>query len=248
MKADSAGRTSPATHGAAWVSAFVFLAGALALLSCRDLGPQPAAGASVAVIRYLPGDSLIFSRYNVTGAGFEIARSRRTVSWYVRSANDGFAGRDSVTTILEYDPGDTVRAVPDTIRFRFLENGDIERFGYLSAVALRRDSSVYAPAWDRIAAFSLGTGGTWLMGPVGADSTDIVRGRVTAYQDYVTVSVNGLPRIVPASTVSLSASYFYGEVSVSQNPVSIVRLLVNAVPGGTAGEVTEATSMKTSLP
>jgi hypothetical protein len=137
---------------------------------------------------------------------------------------------------------------PDTLRFRFLDNGDIEQFGYLSSLALGRDSVILAPQWDRIAALSLGTAGNWTLGPISADSTDLVAGTVTEHQNYVTLRINGVPRIVPATTVALTASLFYAEVSVSQNPGSIVRMVVDAAPGGAAGEVLEALTLRTALP
>jgi hypothetical protein len=244
----SARRTRRASLIAAGVSASVLMAVAVGVPSCRDLSTTPVTSAGAPAVRYIAGDSLTFERYAIGSFGYEIANTRRTVLWAVISVSDVFAGAGGVTTIVQTVQGDTLAPPPDTLRFRFLDNGDIERYGYLSSLALRRDSTVLAPQWDRIAALSLGMGGRWTLGAVGADSTDVVEGNVTDYQDYFTLTVNGESRIVPSTTIALSATVFYAEVSISQNPGSIVRMVVNATPSGVPGEVFKALTLRSALP
>jgi hypothetical protein len=240
-------RTPRGTLRASGVSASLFLSALLAL-SCRDLGSGPPAGATTPVVKLAAGDTLRFDSYSVDAYGYTIPQSHREVTWAVVSTGGSFMGKTGVTTVEQGPPAEPLSTAPDTLRFRFLENGDIEQFGYLAEAARRRDSVVLVPQWDRIAAFSLGTGGGWEVGTIDEDSIDLVRGTVTDYEDYVTLRFNGVSLIVRAYTVSLSASTFYAEVSVAESPGIPVRLAANAVPGGPPGTIMEVTEVKTSAP
>jgi hypothetical protein len=54
--------------------------------------------------------------------------------------------------------------LPDTLRFRFLPNGDIEQYGFFARAAQRRRDAAPEPRWDRIGAFSLPVNGVWTAG------------------------------------------------------------------------------------
>ena len=68
-------------------------------------------------------------------------------------------GMADVVSVVDSTLADsTGRWTVDTLFFHFAADGDVYQFGFVAGVVSLLEGEHIAPAWDRIAAFSAGTG------------------------------------------------------------------------------------------
>ena len=207
-------------------------AGAAAFLSlllfqspgCRETGTGPASRSqqTVAGLVFAAGDTLIFDGWDLDPYNYTVAASHTTPLWRVLAVDDAYAGAGSVTSIIETPPPGALPPKSDTLRFRFLPSGDIYRFGFIAQVLARREGIRLAPAWDRVAAFSLPTNAMWVVGTVDSAGQDTLRGTVVGDQGYFTAVVNGVHTVVHGYEVSLISLDIDFTLVVSDSPPAIL--------------------------
>ena len=140
----------------------------------------------------------------------------------VYAVGDAFAGAGNVTSIAEYPEPVTSPAKSDTLHFQFLPSGDIYQYGFIAGVVARREGVHLVPSWDRIAALSLPTNGTWAVGTADPGGTDSLRGTVLGDQGYFIASLNGVRTVFHGYGVSLSSLDIDYTIVVSDVPPAVL--------------------------
>jgi hypothetical protein len=214
-------RSLPHAGACARALLFVFLWQAA---GCRDNGTGPSSQSpqTVSGLVFAAGDSLIFDAWGLDLYGYATLTSHTSPLWRVYAVSDTFAGARNVTSIAEYpDPG-TSPGKSDTLHLQFLPSGDIYQYGFIARVVERREGVHLVPAWDRIAALSLPTNGTWAVGTADSGGTDMLRGTVMGDQGYFIAMVNGVRTVFHGYGVSLSSLDIDYTIVVSDVPPAIL--------------------------
>jgi hypothetical protein len=138
----------------------------------------------------------------------------------VAALDESYAGETGVTSLIEtvIPPG-----LPDTLRFRFLPNGDIEQYGFFARAAQRRRDAAPVPRWDRIGAFSLPVNGVWTAGVLDSAGQATVQGKVVDNGEYYSATVNGVETVFRCVSALLLGPDYEFLLTVSGSPASIVR-------------------------
>ena len=212
-------RSLPAARACAGALLFVFLFQAA---GCRDSGTGPSSGSpqTVSGLVFATGDTLVFDDWGLDAYNYTLPASHTNTLWKVCAVSDSFAGAGNVTSIAEY-PG-TSPGKSDTLHFRFLPSGDIYQYGFVSGVVKRREGVLLLPAWDRIAALSLPTNGTWAVGTADPAGTDTLQGTVRGDQGYFIASLNGVRTVFHGFGVSLSSLDIDYTIVVSDVPPAVL--------------------------
>ena len=207
----------PFGSGCAGALLFLLLA---PMTGCREsgTGPSGAPAQTVAGLVFAPGDTLLFDAWNYDAYNELVPSSHTAPLWRVQSVNDTWAGAAGVTSISEFSPPEEKPGTTDTLRFRFLANGDIEEYGFIARVVLRREGVRLAPSWDRIAAFSLPTTATWTVGTADTAGQDTLRGTVSGDEQYFIAVLNGVKTVFHGYGVTLSSLDLEYTIIVSDVP------------------------------
>jgi hypothetical protein len=176
------------------------------------------------------GDSLTFEAWGLDPYGYTIPPTHTRPLWRVYAVSDTFAGAVNVTSIAEYPDPETFPAKSDTLHFQFLPSGDIYQYGFIASVVGRREGVQLAPAWDRIAALSLPTNGTWAVGTVDSGGVDLLRGTVTGDQGYFIALLNGVRTVFHGYGVSLSSLDIEYSIVVSDFPPAVLLVREESTP------------------
>ncbi len=214
-------RSLPHAGACACALLFVFLWQAE---GCRDNGAGPSSQSpqTVSELVFAAGDSLVFDTWGLDPYNSAVPASRTGTLWKVYAVGNAFAGAGNVTSIARYPDPVTSPAKSDTLQFRFLPSGDIEQYGFIAGVVARREGVQLVPAWDRIAAFSLPTNGTWAVGAADSGGTDSLRGTVLGDQGYFIASLNGVRTVFHGYGVSLSSLDIDYTIVVSDVPPAVL--------------------------
>ena len=191
---------------------------------CRDNGTGPSAQSpqTVSQLVFAAGDSLIFDAWGLDPYNYAVPASHTSTLWKVYAVGGAFAGAGNVTSIAEYPALVTSPAKSDTLQFQFLPSGDIYQYGFIAGVVARREGVHIVPAWDRIAALSLPTNGTWAVGTADPGGTDSLRGTVLGDQGYFIASLNGVRTVFHGYGVSLSSLDIDYTIVVSDVPPAVL--------------------------
>ena len=191
---------------------------------CRDNGTGPSSQSpqTVSQLVFAAGDSLIFDAWGLDPYNSAVPASHTNTLWKVYAVGDAFAGAGNVTSIAEYPEPVTSPAKSDTLHFQFLPSGDIYQYGFIAGVVARREGVHLVPSWDRIAALSLPTNGTWAVGTADPGGTDSLRGTVLGDQGYFIASLNGVRTVFHGYGVSLSSLDIDYTIVVSDVPPAVL--------------------------
>jgi hypothetical protein len=152
--------------------------------------------------------------------------------------NDAISGFSSVTTIL--DSASILRdsaAALDTVSLAVGENGDVYRYGFLTRMARIRKKPPPPRFWDRIAALSIGSGTSWLVGYLDAGGKEPVYGRVSGAPEMFSVRVNGVQTVYSGIRVDLGGPTFNYSYWLSDAPTSFLRFRLDPDYDTTGAEV-----------
>jgi hypothetical protein len=179
---------------------------------------------------FATGDTLIFEAWALDQYGFQVLTSRTNPLWKVHAVRDSFAGAGDVTTIVEHPDPATSPAKSDTLHFRFLASGDVYEYGFIASIVRRREGVRLAPAWDRIAALSLPSNATWVVGTVDTGRTDTLRGTVMGDQGYFIAALNSVRTVFHGYGVSLSSLDIEYTLVVSDSPPAVLLVREESTP------------------
>jgi hypothetical protein len=191
---------------------------------CRDseTGPSSQSPQTVSQLVFAAGDSLVFDTWGLDPYSSPVPASHTSTLWKIYAVGSVYAGAGNVTSVARYPDPAGSPAKSDTLQFRFLPSGDIEQYGFIAGVVARREGVQLVPAWDRIAAFSLPTNGTWAVGTVDSGRTDSLRGTVLGDQGYFIASLNGVRTVFHGYGVSLSSLDIDYTIVVSDVPPAVL--------------------------
>ena len=228
-------------------------AGVLVLLlslagGCREGSPvQPAGPQSPVLLQWHPGDTFTFNTWAIDPNGLSL-NSAPIVS-VRRVLQTGVSARGAVNVTVMLDsialPGAPRRL--DTLYFYQSPEGDLWQYGLLASLNRRYNGTSAPPAWDRLAALSLGVNGIWTAGQ--ADTSSNITGAAFDESNPWAAAINGAQVAFKAERIELYGPLNFGytvllstappvfaqivEPSSSIGPVNgLVRSLTAAQIGG----------------
>jgi len=193
-------------------------------LACREGAEPSGSGTPVPLqLHFSPGTSFLYDAWVVNKYGYRLPSTRSRALWRVISVNRNTGGFSSVTTIL--DSTSILRdsaAVLDTLLLAVGQNGDVYRYGFLAVMARIRNQTGVPHLWDRIAALSIESGTSWLVGYLDAVGREPVYGRVSGAPELFSVQVNGEHTVFEGIRVDLSGPAFACSYWLSDAPTSFL--------------------------
>lgn len=194
-------------------------------LACREGAEPSGSGTPVPLqLNFNTGDSFFYDAWVVNEFGYRLPSTRSRALWRVIGVQNGTSGFSSVTTILDStsilrDSADVL----DTLLLAVGQNGDVYRYGFLAQMARMRRQTGVPHVWDRIAALSIGSGTSWLVGYLDAVGREPVYGRVSGAPEMFSVQVNGQHTVYEGIRVDLSGPAFTYSYWLSDAPTSFLR-------------------------
>lgn len=186
---------------------------ALAASSCREADTAGAGPGSPAVdVRLSVGTRFVFNAWQLDLFGQRIPGSVEERRWLVAATGISAHGFDDVTIVL-----DSTDTTVDTLFFRIPVAGDVHRFGFLADVFSRRGEPDIPARWDRLTAFSAGLTGEWVMGTIDSAGAGRATARSTGDEVVFTVTVEGVPSVLPGYRVTYTAGNVDGSMWVGVN-------------------------------
>jgi hypothetical protein len=168
----------------------------------------------------------------------------------VTTTNVPLHGASDVAVVVDSLEGSIAGTRRDTLLFRVSADGDLYEWGYLAGALKRWEARTIPPAWDRIAAFSLGSSTPWVVGT--ADSTGEVQviGNIVTDPDFFQVNVNNVSTVYSAYRVDISGDDLEISLWLADNPFSIPQIsrYVLAPSASTGGELRELTDLVVPSP
>ena len=197
-------------------------------LACRE-GAEPAgSGTPVSLqLKFTPGDTFLYDAWLIDEYGYQLPSTRTRALWRVMDVHNTIGGFSWVATIL--DSASILRdsmAVLDTVSLAVGQDGDVYRYGFLARMARIRNKPQGPHRWDRIAALSLGSGTSWLVGYLDAGGKEPVYGRISGAPELFSVRVNGVQTVYSAIRVDLGGSTFNYSYWLSDAPTSFLRFRI----------------------
>jgi hypothetical protein len=195
-------------------------------LACRE-GAEPAgSGTPVSLqLKFTPGDTFLYDAWVIDEYGYQLPSTRTRALWRVMNVHSAISGFSWVTTIL--DSASILRdsvAVLDTVSLAVGQDGDVYRYGFLARMARIRNKPPPSRVWDRIAALSIGSGTSWLVGYLDAGGKEPVYGRISGAPEMFSVRVNGVQTVYSGIRVDLGGPTFNYSYWLSDAPTSFLRL------------------------
>ncbi len=195
-------------------------------------------------MKFTAGDTYLYNAWLLDEFGYTVPSSRTQALSRVLAVYGPQSGFESITTIQDSTVAlrDTVIRVYDTVSVAFTAEGDLYRYGILSYLARVQKRQFSVPRqWERIAAFSLGFGKSWLVGYIDSAQTQAVYGRISGAPEMFSVRVKGQQTVFPGYRVDLSGPSVDYSFWVSDVPPGFlrVRLEPDYSPRGAAFEITE---------
>jgi hypothetical protein len=142
---------------------------------------------------------------------------------------DGF---DGVSTVLDSTVllRDTTAVVQEFFLAQSPE-GDLYRFGLLAEIARIVRLPVPPKRWDRLAAFSLGYGQSWVVGYLDAEQKTTVYGSFVGTGEMFSARVNGVQNVFSCYRVSITGGGVEYSFWVSDSPPAFLMYVLE--PGYT---------------
>jgi hypothetical protein len=208
-------------------------------LACRE-GAEPASSDTAVTLQlqFTPGERFFYDAWVINEYGYLLSATRTRSLWRVLNVTTGFNGFSLVTTIL--DSASILRngtAVLDTLSLAVGQNGDVYRFGFLAQMARIRKTAEPPRLWDRIAALSIGSGTSWLVGYLDTGGKEPVYGRVSGAPELFSVQVNSVQTVYAGIRVDLSGPTFNYSYWLSDAPTSFLRFRLEPDNDTTGAEI-----------
>lgn len=207
-------------------------------LACRE-GAEPAGSGTPVPLQltFTPGDTFLYDAWVIDKYGYQLPFTRTRALWRVITVQNGIGGFSSVTTIL--DSASLLRdsaLVLDTLSLAVGQNGDVYRYGFLARMARIRKQPPPPCLWDRIAALSIGSGTSWLVGYLDAGGKEPVYGRVSGAPELFSVQVNGVQTVYAGIRVDLSGPTFNYSYWLADAPTSFLHFTLEPGSDTTGAE------------
>jgi hypothetical protein len=144
----------------------------------------------------------------------------------IRSTGTTLLGRPNTTCFIDSAVAvtDSYRST-DTIYVSVDPNGDVYRYGFLARLAATRENRRIPKHWDRIAAFSLGSGTLWTLGTWDSAGTELVTAQIAGARELFAVKVNGVQMVFSGYRIDLQSPSFTSSLAMSDTPSAILELV-----------------------
>jgi hypothetical protein len=203
---------------------------ASALMSCREKLPLNGDDSSSqrTVMLFSPGDYFVYDNWKLDGSGRKIGNSYFRNTWTVADTGRTLLGSTRVTIIIDstFSTAGHFQRL-DTVYIRVAENGDLFQYGFLYRLIAERESLNIFPSWDRIAAFSVPRGQSWVIARIdtsrGEGRIVNIVGRIVPAQEYVGLIVNGQQRAVLSHRINISKPKLDYTFWVTDSPSAVLR-------------------------
>ncbi len=230
-----------------WVALFCLW---LLPLACRDGTDPPLTPGAIAFHpAFAPGDVYEYDAILISEFGYYLPSTRSRATQRILSTGGTFAGFTGVTTVLDSTVllRDTTATVQEFMLAQSAD-GDLYRFGLLAEIARVTGLPVPPRRWDRIAAFSQGIGGSWVVGSLDSAGRETVYGSFTGSGGMVSANINGVQTLFSCYQVSIfiggGTNYIF---QVSDSPPAFARYILE--PGdSTKGVDFTLTDARVSAP
>jgi hypothetical protein len=214
---------------------------------CRDAGIPPAASPAAPIaLRFSTGERFVYSAWRIDRYGYVDPSSLTSTVRRVAATGVSAFGRDDAVAMVDSSTTDSLGRL-DTLFYRFGADGDVYQYGFVSAIMASNGDSTAPRRWDRIAAFSLGAGSSWIVQQADSAGATELTGSIGDLQSYFEVDVNGVQTLVAAYRVGVSG--VDGEVAsvwVSDSPPSFTQLALDPGVEGTPGELMVLESIRSA--
>jgi hypothetical protein len=201
------------------------------ILSCREELPVGGSSTPLLPFRLSPGTWFSFDNWKLDIYGQRIARSYFRNSWTVADTGRVLRGTSQVAVVIDstFDTtGTFVRR--DSLLFQTRANGDVYQWSFLYSLIAGRETLNLTPQWDRIAAFSLPPGSSWVLATIdtsiGGRTNETVYGRIGTSSMYVgPIWINGEERTIFSFKVEITKPRMYYAFWITNSPSSVARTL-----------------------
>ena len=233
-----------------WVNlgwAFLFV-GMACVAGCRSTDQvTPPSVPSPLHLSFRPGDYFAYATWDLDEFNDAIDRTRSKTSWTVADTGRLVRGFSGVTVVIDSVFRKNARNVDslarvDSLFLRVTPGGDVLQYGFLATLLKKRENVALPPQWDRIAAFSLQSGSSWVIGQGDSAATTVVYGSIATDQEYVGITVNGAQRVLLAYRVNITKPDMEFIFWITDLPFGFLRLMDESteVANGTLQDLTTA--------
>jgi hypothetical protein len=200
----------------------------LLFASCRKELPVEAPIHGIAV-RFTPGSYYSYANW-LLSYGYKDPHTQFRTSWTVLDTGKVLRGRSNVTVIRDSTFGTDGRFVrADSLLFSCESNGDLYQYAFLSNLIATRESLSIAPQWERIAAFSVPTGSSWIVARLdtsnGLRQPQTVFGEIQTEKEYIAVTLNGSEQAILTYRLCITKPKLDYTFWISEIPGAVVRVL-----------------------
>ncbi len=214
-------------------------AGALVFLLClaggcrQDAPVQLEGQQSPTLLAWHPGDTFSFLTWAIDQYGLEIGSSQCVSVRRVLQTGVTAWGVGDVTVMLDSIalPGAPPRL--DTLYFYQTPEGDLWQYGLLASINRRYNGTSAPPAWDRLAALSLGVNGIWTAGQ--ADTASNITGAASDVSSPWAAVINGASVAFKAERIELYGPLNFGYTIVLSTAPPVFAQIIE--PSSSTGQV-----------
>jgi len=209
-------------------TALVFV-GMACVAGCRSTDQViPPSVPSALNLSFKPGDYFAYTTWDLDEFGETIDGTHSKTSWTVADTGRLVRGFTGVTVVIDSVFRRSIRDVDslahvDSLFLRVAPNGDVFQYGLLATLLEKREK-IALPQWDGIAAFSLRSGSSWVIGAGDSAANTVVYGRIVTDQEYVGTIVNGTQRVLLAYRIEITKPDLQFVIWMTDLPFGFLRL------------------------
>ena len=214
-------------------------------LACRQGNDTPFTADPIPfTLSFSPGDAFRYEALLIDAYGYYMPSTRSKAMQRIVSINGMREGMTGVITML--DSTGLLRdssAVEQEFSLAQSSDGDLYRFGFLAEMARILGLPIPQERWDRMAAFSLGCGSSWVVGYLDTARAKGVYGSFVGVSEFCEAKVNGVQNVFPCYRIDVVGEGLIYRFWISDSPTGFLRYILE--PGeGTRGFEMSLTEMQ----
>jgi len=202
-------------------------------VSCRQGDDAPVAPEAIPFhLAFSPGDTYQYDALLIDEYGYYLPSTQTRATQRITKTGGTLGGFSGVSTVL--DSTGLLRDTTAVVQEFFLAQspeGDLYRFGLLAEIARIIRLPVPPKRWDRMAAFSLGFGQSWVVGYLDSAQQKTVYGSFVGIGEMFSARVNGVQNVFSCYRVNVSGEGVDYSFWVSDSPPAFLRYILE--PGDT---------------
>ncbi len=196
--------------------------------ACRQGDDAPLAPEPIPFhLAFSPGDTYQYDAVLIDEFGYYLPSTQTRATQRITNTGGTLGGFAGVSTVL--DSTVLLRDSTAVVQEFFLAQspeGDLYRFGLLAEIARIIGLPVPPKRWDRMAAFSLGFGQSWVVGYLDYAQQKSVYGRFDGIGEMFSARVNGVQNVFSCYRVNVSGEGVEYSFWVSDSPPAFLRYIL----------------------